>query len=74
MKERMNLSPNMITAYYRIRDGHYNSVDLTSAKALERRGLIRIRWDVRPDGKRVLALGRPYVLLVDSLLPYLPKH
>lgn len=68
MKEQMNLTPNMKIAFYRIRDGHYNSVDLTSAKALERRGLIRIRWDRRMDGKRVLALGRPYELMVDSLL------
>lgn len=68
MKERMNLSPAMERAFYRIRDGHYHTVDLTSAKALERRGLIRIRWDIRPDGKQVLALGRPFVLLTDSLI------
>lgn len=68
MKEGIKLSPAMERAYYRIRDGHYNSVDLTSAKALERRGIVRIRYDVTPDGRKVLSLGRPFVLLVDSII------
>lgn len=62
----------MINAFYRIRDGHFHAVDMTAAKALERRGLVRIIRIYNVVGKEVPS-ARKYEVLVDGLLPYLPE-
>ncbi|MGA0867076.1 MAG: hypothetical protein ACO39X_07740, partial [Candidatus Nanopelagicaceae bacterium] len=56
----------MVINFYRIRDGHFRSVDLASAKALERRGLVRIHRVFNKYGEEAKT-ARKYEILVPSL-------
>lgn len=38
------LTPGMTRALARIRNGDWRSADMSSVKALERRGLVEFRW------------------------------